>query len=208
MRFPLVALVTLAAAGPARAGPLEAGPADGYIVVNVRKAGLLSAFAHDHRFEVGAWRATGLVDNEALGTGSISVSCAAGSLHDTHPGISESDVRKVDEMAAGPDVLDAARYPRIEFRSERIVPAPGADEGKTARGTVHGVLAVRDRSVPVDVPFEVDRSTGAWRIRGTARVKQTALGIRPFNGFGGTVKVEDELEVEFAFTLRPVPAAP
>ncbi len=208
MRFPLVALVSLAAAGAAHAAQLEAGPADGHIVVNVRKAGLFSAFAHDHRFEVGQWRATGMVDNEALGTGSVSLACAAASLHDTHPGLSADDVRKIDAMAAGPDVLDAARWPRIEFRSERIEPTPERGDGKGAGGTVHGLLTVRDRSVPVDVPFVVDRASGAWSVRGTARVKQTALGIRPFNGFGGTVKVEDELEVEFAFTLRPRPAPP
>ena len=174
--------------------------------MEVYKAGVFSAFAHDHHFEVRDWRATGEVTGDDLRSASVSVSCAAASLHDTHPGLSEADRRKVDAQAAGPDVLDATRHPRIEFRSERIEPTAEPNGGKAARGTVRGLLTVRGQSVPIEVPFEVDRASGAWRIRGTAHVKQSQLGIRPFSGFGGTVKVKDELDVVFAFTLRPVRA--
>jgi polyisoprenoid-binding protein YceI len=206
MRKVLVALASVAAASAGRAEQLEAGPADGHVAVDVHKAGVFSAFAHDHHFEVREWRATGQVTGDDLRSASVSVTCEAASLRDTHPGLSDADRRKVDAQAAGPDVLDAARHPRIEFRSERIEPAAAAHGGEAARGTVRGLLTVRGQSVPIEVPFEVDRASGAWRIRGTAHVKQSQLGIRPFSGFGGTVKVKDELDVVFAFTLRPVRA--
>ena len=208
MRHALV--LALASAVAARAAPaerLEAGPEDGHVVVNVHKAGLLSAFAHDHRFEVRDWRATGGLVGEDLGGASIAFSCAAASLHDTEPGLSDGDRKKVDAQAAGPDVLDAERHPRVEFRSERIEPSPAPRDGSSAHGTAHGLLTIRGRSVPLDVPFDAERSGGGWRVHGTVRAKQSQLGIRPFSGFGGTVKVKDELEVEFAFTLRTVRAA-
>jgi hypothetical protein len=68
---------------------------------------------------------------------------------------------------------------------------------------MHGVLTIRGRSVPADVAVEADRREDEWRVRGKTRVKQTGVGIKPFSGFGGTVSVKDEMEIEIALTLRP-----
>ncbi len=36
-------------------------------------------------------------------------------------------------------------------------------------------------------------------------MKQSDFGIKPFSGFGGTVRVKDEMSVEISLTLRPEP---
>ncbi len=113
-----LAIVTSAPA--TRTEHLEARPADGRIVVNVYKAGLFSAFAHDHHFEVSEWRATAAVPEGDPSATSVDVVLSAGSLRDTQRGLSEGDRRKIDAQAAGPNVLDASHHPRIEFRSEGI----------------------------------------------------------------------------------------
>jgi polyisoprenoid-binding protein YceI len=203
MRLAIFAFLALASPALAVvAERLEALPADGRIVVHAYKAGLFSGLAHDHHFEVKDWTATAEVPGGDARRASVEVVLSSASLRDAQKSLSEDDRRKVDAQAAGPDVLDAAHHPRIEFRSERIELAPSPDSAAAVRGTIHGTLAARGRSIPLDVPFEAERGSLTWKVRGTARLKQSALGIKPFSGFGGTVKVKDELTVEFAFTLR------
>jgi polyisoprenoid-binding protein YceI len=197
----LLGIVVMARGADAES--LEARPADGRIVVHAYKAGLFSGFAHDHHFEVTEWRAVVNLPGGEPGGASVQVVFSAASLRDRQPSLSEGDRRKVEGQAAGPDVLDAVHHPRVEFRSERLDVAPDARPGGHVRGTLHGKLTVRGRTVDTDVPFEAERASGSWQIRGKARLKQSAFGIKPFSGFGGTVKVKDDLDVEIAFTLRP-----
>ncbi len=204
MRFVVMtwlAVVTTAAAAPVER--LEARPADGRIVVNVYKKGAFSAFAHDHHFDVKEWRAGAELSGGDPSSVSLDVVISAASLRDTQQRLSEADRKKVDAQAAGPEVLDAAHHPRIAFRSERVELTPATGAGSTARGTLHGTLTRRGRSVPTDVPFEAERARDGWHVRGTARVKQSDFGIKPFSGFAGTVGVKDELSIEIAITLRP-----
>jgi polyisoprenoid-binding protein YceI len=149
------------------------------------------------------WSATAEVPGGDPARASVHVVLFAASLHDEEEGLSDGDRRKVDERAAGPDTLDAARHPRIELRSERIDLARGAADAPKLRGTLHGTLTVRGRSVPISLPFELARAGPGWTVKGTTRVEQSKLGITPFSGFGGTVKVKDELEVELSVRLVP-----
>lgn len=203
-RFRFLAAVTAAViAGNAAAAQWEARPGGGdRIVVHVFKKGVFSALAHDHHFEVTQWRAAADVPDGKPASASVEVALSADSLHDRQERLSEKDRRKVDAQAAGPDVLDAQHHPRIEFRSERF-DSDKAAGSEHVRGTLHGTLTIRGQSVPAAVAVDADRGGGAWRVRGKARVKQTAFGIKPFSGFAGTVGVKDELEIELALTLRP-----
>jgi len=205
----LAVLVLAVAAGspPARAAVLEGGPSSGRIVVHVLKTGILSRFAHDHHFEVTEWRATVDVPEGGPAHATAEVVLSAGSLRDRQESLSGGDRRKVEVRAAGPDVLDAEHHPRIEYRADRVTLESG-EGARHARGTLHGTLTVRGRSRPVDVAFEAEGVAGGWRVRGRARAKQSELGIRPFSGFGGTVGVKDELEIELDLTLRAGAAGP
>lgn len=205
----LTAALSILPCAPAAAAGLEAGPATGRILVHVKKRGLFSAFAHDHRFEVGRWRVAADVPGGDPSRLSVEASLAAGSLRDRQEALSDADRAKVDAQAAGPEVLDAARHPEIAWRSEgaTLDPAPGKDGPVgPVRGTARGRLTIRGRAQPVDVAFEAERDGESWRVRATARARQSDFGIAPFSGFLGTVGVEDEVEIEVALTLRP--AAP
>ncbi|HET8539623.1 MAG TPA: YceI family protein [Anaeromyxobacter sp.] len=197
-----LALAALAAAPAADPGRLEAGPADGSLRVHVAKRGAFSMFAHDHDFEVTRWSATARLPEGDPARAAIEVVLSAGSLRDRQRKLSDADRRKVDAQAAGPEVLDAGKFPEITWRAERATLDAGG-EGGQVRGTLHGELTVRGRTRPVDAAFEAARQGGGWTVRGKARFPQSAFGIRPFRGFGGTVGVKDEVEVSFAFTLRP-----
>jgi len=198
-----VAVAIAAVVSAARAGTWEARPGGGdRIVVHVFKKGAFSAFAHDHHFEVTKWHTTADVPDGEPARTSVDVVLSAGSLRDRQERLSEADRRKVDGQAAGPEVLDAQHHPEIEFRAERFEAERGGAP-EHVRGTLHGTLTLRGRGVPADVPVEADRDGNAWRVRGKARVKQSAFGIKPFSGFAGTVGVKDEVEIEIVLTLRP-----
>lgn len=200
----LAIAVVAVAAGPATAEDLEAAPGpDSRVVVHVHKRGLFSGFAHDHHFEVGAWRASARVPGQDdLRDTTVTVVLEAGSLHDRQERLSEADRRKVDAQAAGPEVLDAEHHPRIEFRAGHLELGPGDGGADHLRGVLHGTLALRGTSAPADVTVEADRVPAGWRIRGHAKVRQSAFGIRPFSGFGGTVGVKDEVEIELVLALQ------
>jgi polyisoprenoid-binding protein YceI len=199
-RIAAAAVALMATAARAETWEASASP-DSRVVVHVFKRGLLSGFAHDHHFEVTDWRATASAPGPEPESAKVEVVLSAGSLRDRQDQLSEEDRRKVNSQAAGPEVLDAEHHPRIEFRSERFEIEPGGPAGHV-KGALHGTLTLRGRSAPAVVDLDLERIPGGWRVRGGSRVKQSAFGIAPFSGFGGTVGVKDELEIELSLVAR------
>lgn len=77
----------------------------------------------------------------------------------------------------------------IEFRSTAI------DAGDDRRVTVTGDLTLVGRTKPIEFGLDVDPEGG---IAGTAVVKQSDWGIKPYSALFGALKVKDEVEVEFS----------
>jgi polyisoprenoid-binding protein YceI len=195
-------LAAALAAWPATGAGLEVIPSGQGIRVLVAKQGLFSLLAHDHDLEVTRWTGAAEVPGGDPARASLELSLDAASLRDREGGLLAADRSKVEGQTAGPEVLDAARFPTITFRSERVELAePGA--GATVRGTLHGTLTLRGREAPVDATFEASRAGEAWHVHGQARFLQSAFGMKPYAGLGGTVGVKDQIEVRFEVELRP-----
>ena len=179
----VLALATVAATAALRAQsrPIDAGRST--LTVFVYKSGLFSAFADDHT--VRAPIAGGLISADApLG---VELSVRSADLQVLDPKLAAEKRLEVQSRMLGPEVLDSARYPDIRFTSTAIEPA-GPD-----RWTVTGRLSLHGETRPATFP--VERRDG--RYRGTVVVKQRDFGIKPISIAGGTVKVKDELKVEF-----------
>ena len=153
------------------------------LTVLVYKSGLFSAFADDH--VISAPIASGSLSDAA--PLSIEIAVRAASLKVLDPNFSESRRAEVQTRMLSPEVLDTAKYADITFVSTTIVPA-GADKWTvTGQLTIHG----QTRSIT----FPVARQDGSYR--GTVPVKQRDFGITPISIGGGTVKVKDEVKVQF-----------
>jgi polyisoprenoid-binding protein YceI len=202
-------LALLGTAGTARAEPATwiAASDSGHILVHVYKRGLLSGLAHDHHFSATEWRATAVLDPADPGQARVEVVVAAGSLRDRQAALSEPERAKVNGRAAGPETLDAARFPEIRFVAGRLAatgPAPGRAADGLA-GDLVGTLTLHGVSRPLQVQVQAVREGETWRVRGAARLKQSEFGIEPYSGFAGAVAVHDEVVIEFDLLLSPAP---
>lgn len=114
------------------------------------------------------------------------------------PQLAPGKRQQVQERMLGPEVLDSMRFPEITFVSTSIE-ATGADEF-----LVRGELSLRGVTHPVAA--RVRRDNG--RYTGVGTLKQRDFGIKPISIAGGTVKVKDELKIDFDIrTKHPVNAA-
>ena len=178
-----LALWTLAATAAPHA---ETRPIDGErstLTVFVYKSGLFSALADDH--VIRAPLASGIMSADP--PFGVELRVRSANLKVLDPGLSIEKRSEVQARMLGPEVLDSEKYPDIEFASTAIE-AVGTDRWTVAgRLTIHGVTRV--------TTFSVARRDG--RYRGAAVLKQRDFGIEPISIVGGTVKVKDELRVEF-----------
>ena len=157
------------------------------ITVRVNKTGFFSAFAHNH--EIQAPIQSGEVKESD--TPSVELHVDARKMNVLDPEASQDTRAKIQETMLGPQVLDAEHFPDIRFQSTRV-------EGKGPdHWIVLGTLALhgKDRPIAVEVTLKDER------YRGSATFKQTDFGITPVTVAGGTVKVKDEVKVDFDIAL-------
>src|SRR5262249_55715344 len=89
-------------------------------------------------------------------------------------------------------VLDNEKYPEIRFRSTAIERAAEGKWKVSGKLTLHGQTHAVEAAV----------SGGKGRYRGSANFKQTQFGIKPVAVAGGSVKVKDELRIEFEIAAQ------
>jgi polyisoprenoid-binding protein YceI len=162
-------------------GPAK--PAPSAITIHVHKSGLFSAFGHEHT--IAAPIARGQLDVEAK---TVEIVVAAKEMKVTDSEVSEKDRAEIQATMLGQSVLDTDKFPEIRFHSSHVEDVGGKRYRVTGRLELHGVAK--------ELSFEVSRSLeGAYY--GTTKLKQTDFGIHPVSVAGGTIKVKDELEIEF-----------
>ena len=145
----------------------------------------MSTFGHDH--EIAAQIASGAVN---LSARRVDLRVRAAALRVRDPGASERDREEIQRTMVGPEVLDAGRYPEISFRSTS---AEKSDTG----WTVHGELTLHGETRPLTL--QVTEKDG--RFSGSAHFRQSDFGIKPIKLAAGTVRVKDEVRVDFEIQL-------
>jgi polyisoprenoid-binding protein YceI len=152
------------------------------ITVHAYKSGLFSGFAHDH--VVIAPVAQGAIDIKKL---SVEIAVSTKQMKVTDPEASASTRAEVQAAMLGPKVLDADKYPEIRFKSSRVEQTSPGHYRVTGMLSLHGVNK--------ELSFEV--SGGPDRYQGKTKLNQTDFGIKPITIGGGTIKVKDQIELEF-----------
>lgn len=168
-----------------QAGHYELGPDNATLRVKTGRHGAAAKAGHDLVIEVQSWEATlNVADDVAQST--LELTADATSLHVVE-GVGgmqalgdddKTDIRKTIDN-------DVLKKKAIEFKSSSV-----SDAGSGL--AVSGDLSMGGKSKPVD--FTIDGDGG--KLTGSASVKQSDWGIKPYSALFGALKVNDEVTVE------------
>jgi hypothetical protein len=161
--------------------PYVFGPDTGKLEVHTRKSGAAAKAGHNLRIEVTTWNATLDLDEP----GSLTLSADSRSLR-VIEGTGGVMPLGDDEKAAIPQTIDEEilEGKPIKFRSTHV-----ARSGSSV--DVEGELELDGARAPVSFGLTVDDG----HLTGSAKLKQTDFGIKPYSALFGTLKVADEVEV-------------
>ena len=176
----IAAIVLLTTAAWSQARSIDS--AGSKLLVHAFKSGLFSGFADNH--EVEASIADGTIDEDAPRVNFVIDSRRMKVLD---PQLPPDKRQQVQERMLGPDVLDSARFPKITFESTKVERVGQGELLVGGRLSLHGVT----RSIFLNVRNEGGRYVGSCNL------KQRDFGIMPISIAGGTVKVKDELKIDF-----------
>jgi polyisoprenoid-binding protein YceI len=177
---------------PISVGSHKLGPENGKLLVRTKKGGAASKAGHNLTIEVTSWSAT-LEIGEDPAQNRIELHADSRSMNvieGTGGVMSLGDDDKANiKQTIDQEVLKGAA---IDFRSTQVQTGPAPDQIR-----VVGELDLAGaRTV---VTFELHVSDGD--VTGSAVVKQTDLGMKPYSALFGTLKVLDEVTVEVTAEL-------
>jgi len=162
-------------------------PKNSAITVHVFKSGLFSSFADNH--VIRAPLSSGFLDDSAP---RVEVVIDSRKLEVLDPNLSPEKRQQVQERMLGPGVLDSDRFREIRFEASSVKrEAPD-------HFLVVGTLSLHGKTLPISM--HVVRSNGHYH--GDTVLKQRDFGITPVSIAGGTVKVKDELKIEFDIVVE------
>jgi polyisoprenoid-binding protein YceI len=181
-------------------GTFELGPGDGRVLVKTGREGLAARAGHDLTIEITRWSAQ-LTVPDAEGGGIAAATLTAevdlGSLTvregtgGAKP-LTDRDRRDIEGQAR--KILgDGAQ---ASFTSAKIIPSSSG--GSAANGAIEGTLTLHGTSRPLRLQVI---SPAPGQFRGSATVRQTDFGLTPYSGFFGTLKLKNEVAVEFEVTI-------
>jgi polyisoprenoid-binding protein YceI len=193
-------LLTVFAFGQSRARTYTVVPSESSFWVSVGKAGLFSALAHDH--EIGVKRFSGrvVVPEAGASGGSLEMEVDATSLEVLDKNPSEEDKKKIFN-SMHTEVLESAKYPKIAFKSVSVGDVKQAGDGAYSF-VVNGDLTLRGVTKRIAVPVAATVTPQQLRATGKYTLKQSDFGIKPYSAAGGTVKVKDEIVVNFNIVAK------
>jgi hypothetical protein len=186
------------------AGEYRFGPECGRLILKTTRAGLAAKAGHDLTIEVTRWSAHAAVPGDVQGglaSATLSAEADLGSL-------------TTREGTGGAMPLTPADRDEIDKIARRILAGQGGNATATFEssqaevlpngGEIEGTITINDMAQPLRLRLT---EQGPGRYQGTGTITQSAHGIKPYSAFLGTLKLQDEVKLEFEVDLtkaRPV----
>jgi polyisoprenoid-binding protein YceI len=168
--------------------------------VFVAKAGLLSAFAHDHEIGVKKFSGTVTVPQDGAAGGSLALEVDAKSLAVLDKKPSEEDRKKIFTSMHN-EVLESAKFEKIIFKSVSVSDLKST--GTNAYTLVlNGDLTLHGMTKRISVPLTLNIDAKQLRAVGKYTLRQSDYGIKPVSAAGGTVKVKNDVIVNFNIVAK------
>jgi polyisoprenoid-binding protein YceI len=176
-------------------GTYELGPSDGTLSVRTTKRGAASKAGHNLLIAVERWGATAqLAADPAQSVLELTADSTSFTVLEGTGGIQSlgDDDKEGIAQTINQEVLKGTA---ISFRSTAV--RPHGDGRLHVTGDLE--LAGGINLIAFDVEIGDD-----GRLTGSATVKQTAWGMKPYSALFGTLKVSDEVQVSIDARLRSV----
>ena len=179
-------------------GTHELGPGAGRVLVKTGREGLAARAGHDLTLEITRWSARVTVPASGdLAAATVTAELDLGSLtvREGSGGAKPlSDKDRRDIQAQARKILGGPA--KSVFTSASVIPAPGT----APNGAVEGTLTLHGTTRPLRLQVT---GSPSGQFSGHATIRQTHFGIAPYSGFFGTLKLKDEITVEFEVTIKP-----
>jgi polyisoprenoid-binding protein YceI len=186
-------------------GTYQVGPQNGRLLVRTRREGVGAMAGHDLTIEATQWEGTVEIQpDRSLRRVDLSVDARSLTVREGTGGARPLTDKDRSEIKANIDskVLATAAHPQIRFQAAEARDVR-FDEGR-ASATVVGDLEMVGRTHLVTVRVELEPAdAGEVRARGTATLRQTDWGIKPYTAFLGALRVANEVVVELEARLAP-----
>jgi polyisoprenoid-binding protein YceI len=157
-----------------------------------------------HRHTIRAQQFTGSVEWDSALPEAVRIDLVidAKSLKVTDDDLDPGDVAKVQQDMET-KVLEVEKYPEIHFLSN-VATLRESSEGKWALD-VSGSLLLHGVSQPVVVPLTVEMSGNVLHLQGETTLRQKDYEIEPVSVGLGTVKVKNEVKIQFNLVAEAPP---
>lgn len=172
-------------------------PARSAIVVQLFKAGLGSAFAHDHVVRAANYSGQIQLDPAAPTAAQIAIEVDATTLAADEPEVrrkynlpldlSEDNRREIQLSLESEAQLDVRRHAKIRFRSTRIVSV------RAGEYTLTGDLELRGVTQPIRLSVQATLEKDLLRAHASGRFLQSSFGYKPYSALLGAVQNKDEV---------------
>ncbi len=165
----------------------EVDPANSKITIHAYKTGVFSFAGHDHVIE--APITSGQIDENDK---TVTIRIETKNLRVLDPKETEKNRAEIQQTMLSNKLLDSQKYPEISFRSNSYR-QDGKDSGEVlGELSLHGAVRL--------ISLKVKKQGGRWT--GSTRLKQTDFSLQPVSAAGGTVKVKDEVTLEFIVAVK------
>ena len=193
-------LLTAFAFGQSRTRTYTIVPSESSFGVFAGKTGIFSAFAHNHEIGVKSFSGRVVVPAAGAGGGSLEMEVDAPSLVVLDKKPSEEDKKKIFSSMHN-EVLESAKYQKITFKSVSV--SDVKQTGNEAYNfVVNGDLTLHGVTKRIAVPVAANVTQQLLRATGKYTLKQSDFGIKPYSAAGGTIKVKDEIVVNFNIVAK------
>jgi polyisoprenoid-binding protein YceI len=160
--------------------------------------GLLASLGHNPSFAVRQFTGEASFPPGVPDQGSVRVVVQAASFELTDQ-VSDKDRREIERTTRS-DVLEVSRFPEIVFEASNPSMSKGGEGHYWANIT--GKLALHGITQTQQVSAQVSITDSELRVSGELTIRQSSFGIKPVSVAGGTLKIKDDVKVNFDFVAR------
>lgn len=176
-------------------------PDQSQFMVEAYSGGLLWFMGHTHHFAVRNFSGEAQANPQSLDPGSLELTVKADSLEETGKDFTEEQKKIINE-GARKEVLQAANYPEIVFKStDTKSKKTGENQFKVDIGgdlTLHGVTR------RIVIPAQVTLNGDTLKATGEFSVNRSDFGVKTHSIKGGMIRVRNRVKFSFDILARRV----